>query len=281
MDLDGIDPELFFVTEVLKLSSLHYGYWDEPPAMPGGLCSLQDIDAAQRRFTSQLLQTLPAGVRRALDVGCGIGDNARAMAACGLSVTAISPDRNHERYFTGPGGKNVVFYQSTFEAFALDEVFDLVLMSESQNYFDAEIGLRQTRRYLRPGGYLLVAGMFRRQSAPTLGVRHHKAEYWDAVARHGFALVSERDITSHMLPTMQVVHTVLTRHLEPALDLMHRYLCVSMPVKLALMRFLFQRQIKELLNTKAYYDARTNPEVFVRDLQYVIALFQDERRASR
>jgi SAM-dependent methyltransferase len=274
MDLDGVNPELFFVTEVLGLRSLHYGYWDEPPATLDGSLSLSGISAAQLRFTQQVLRTIPADVRRVLDVGCGIGDIARAMAERGLSVTALSPDKNHQKYFEGDVSDNVAFCASTFEAFDVDDVFDLILMSESQNYFDADIGLRQSRRYLRPGGYILIAGMFRRQRTPALGVLHSKSEYWDAAARHGFSLLNERDITTNVLPTMQFVNMVRARHLEPAFALAHRYLRASMPVKLRLMKLLFRRQINELRDMKAYYEARTDPEVFARDLQYVIALFQ-------
>lgn len=38
-----------------------------------------------------LLRHLPSGARRALDVGCGTGRFARALAACGLEVDAVDP----------------------------------------------------------------------------------------------------------------------------------------------------------------------------------------------
>src|SRR2546426_10234704 len=91
MKIDGVNVELFFVSEVLKLPSLHYGYWDEPPGVPGTVLGLSGIRRAQERYTLNLLHALPPQVKRVLDVGCGIGDNARAMLASGLQVTALSP----------------------------------------------------------------------------------------------------------------------------------------------------------------------------------------------
>ncbi|MDQ3415481.1 MAG: methyltransferase domain-containing protein, partial [Verrucomicrobiota bacterium] len=157
----GVNLELFFVTEVLQLNSLHYGYWAEPSTAAQHILDLRDIQQAQEQYTRELLQVIPADVQSVLDVGCGIGDNARAMLSRGLKVTALSPDENHKRYFEDIRTQNLTFHSSRFEDFETDEIFDLVLMSESQNYFDAEIGLKQARRYLRAGGYLLIAGMFR------------------------------------------------------------------------------------------------------------------------
>lgn len=85
------------------------------------------------------------------------------MLGRGLQVTALSPDKSHRRYFDDLPAQNLSFYGSKFEDLNIDQVFDLVLMSESQNYFAADIGLKQARRYLRPGGYLLIAGLFRKQ----------------------------------------------------------------------------------------------------------------------
>src|SRR5438445_4338312 len=98
MKVDGVNIELFFVSDVLKLKSLHYGYWDEPLAVPGAVLGLSDISRAQERYTLNLLQAIPSQVKSVLDVGCGLGDNARAMLGRGLQVTALSPDKNHRRY---------------------------------------------------------------------------------------------------------------------------------------------------------------------------------------
>ena len=46
---------------------------------------------AQQRYTQKLVEMLPADVTRAVDVGCEMGDVARAMAGRGKTVVALSP----------------------------------------------------------------------------------------------------------------------------------------------------------------------------------------------
>ena len=104
--------ELLFVTEVLKLSSLHYGYWEEGQA--SGEIDLDEVRRAQSLFTDKLLSFIPEHVNTVLDVGAGVDDNARALAAVGYRVTAISPDRNQVRYFDETRDPSVAFHCSKF-----------------------------------------------------------------------------------------------------------------------------------------------------------------------
>ena len=278
MNTDGVNLELFFVTEVLQLKSLHYGYWAEPSAAGRDILDLSDIKQAQESYTRELLQTIPAEVQSVLDVGCGIGDNARALLSRGLKVTALSPDENHKRYFEDIREPNLSFLSGRFEDFQTDEIFDLVLMSESQNYFDAEIGLQQARRYLRAGGYLLIAGMFRKDCSTDFNaIPNGKRDYLDKAAKNGFATLETRDITRHVLPTIQIVNRTRLLHLEPSLDLAQRYLRASMPLKLKLLKLLFRKQIKELAELASYYAKRTNPALFAAQVEYLIVLLQAQR----
>ena len=136
--------ELYFVTEVLHLRSLHYGYWDGGRARTG--VDLEEMAEAQARFTERLVDFVPPDVKTVLDVGAGIGDNAHALARLGHRVKAISPDGNHQSYFDEIGDPNVSFERSTFEAFESEDRFDLVLFSESHRYFDRRFGLERARQ---------------------------------------------------------------------------------------------------------------------------------------
>ena len=65
---------------------LHYGFWpDDLEVKPG------HIKQAQENHAQLILQTIPAGVKTILDVGCGAGALAQRLLDTGYDVEAVSP----------------------------------------------------------------------------------------------------------------------------------------------------------------------------------------------
>ncbi len=268
---DGINLELLVATDVLKLNSLHYGYWDGEEGEEA--LTLANLRRAQTRYTERLIEHVPEGVHTILDVGCGIGDVARALTARCYIVTAISPDRKHARYFAGehPG---LCFHNVKFEDLDLEQTFDLVLMSESQNYFDPDIGFRQTRRYLRPQGYLLVCGMFKQADhAAFEQLRNSEAGYAAAAAAYGFQLLRSVDITEQVLPTVELMNSVYHDHVLPALNVLNLYLEGSSRLKRYLLQLYFRRELRRLEAIRRYYLDYIDPVVFRQNLRYLTQLY--------
>lgn len=268
--------ELYFVTEVLHLRSLHYGYWDEPRTSDG--VDLDEMRAAQARFTERLLEAVPPDVKTVLDVGAGIGDNARAFARTGRRVQAISPDRNHARYFAELDDPSVRFERSTFEAFSTEERFDLVLFSESHNYFDRRLGLSKAHTLLRPGGHLLVSGMFRsedgrRPPADRLLADH---PYLRAAGESGFSIAMLSDITANVLPTIEMIDRAVTEILEPTLRFAEAYATARAPWKTRLFRLLLSREQDEIQRVLKKLRRKTDPARFQDRIRYATVLLRAE-----
>ncbi len=206
MAAGGTDFELLFCTDVLRLRSLHYGYSE------GARAVIRDLDGmrrAQARYTATLLDWLPADARRVLDVGCGMGDVARAIAATGRHVTAISPDREHGRHFARRTPR-VTFENVRFEDFRTRAKFDLILLCESNNYFDPAFALDRARALLRPGGALLISGMFKRRDLKGLNSDMcFEHEYVRAAGARGFSVARRRDITAEVSPTLVFARAML------------------------------------------------------------------------
>jgi SAM-dependent methyltransferase len=268
------DLQLWVATDLLRLRSLHYGYWGngEPIKL-----DFRIIRQAQARYTKLLVDTVPPGVRTILDVGCGVGCNARALTQKGYKVTSISPDGNHEKFFQD-APEPLRFFQSKYENFSSNERYDLVLMSESQNYFDADAGLAQTRRLLTPGGYLLICGMFRKKNTREFDqVRNVEAEYLRKAQRHGFELIERVDITPNVTPTLDIVRMAKEEYITPLVSAAGN----GKRWKFMIAGLLFRKELNQLRRIQRYYEEFSDSLFFSEHVSYLKLLFRCKEQGQR
>ena len=275
-EFDGFDLELFFCTEILQLNSLHYGYWEESekPAENGKKLTLECLRDGQQKYTDILIEAIPKNVKSILDVGCGIGDVSRALSKLEYDVTAISPDSNHAKYFENHLSE-LTFLQTKFEDLNIDSKFDLILMSESQNYFPTEIGFRRCTTLLLPKGYLLVSGMFRKDSdSEFTEVPNTIENYAKAAEKHGLLLIENVDITPNILPTIDFIYGSMERYVEPSVKMLNQFISSIAPVKSWFIKVFFRKQMQKILQLYNYYRKRTDPLFFEKNIVYARLLFQ-------
>ena len=275
-EFDGLDLELFFCTEILKLTSLHYGYWEEREKLKeeGTKLTLDCLRNAQQKYTDILIEAIPKNVKSILDVGCGIGDVSRVLSKLEYDVTAISPDSNHAKYFEDYLSK-LTFLQTKFEDLNIDNRFDLILMSESQNYFPTEIGFRQCATLLLPKGYLLVSGMFKKNSRSEFTeITNTIEDYAKTAEKHGLLLIENVDITQNILPTIDFVYESMERYVDPSVTMLNQFISSIAPVKSWFIKVFFRKQINKTLQIYSYYRRRTDPLFFEKNIVYARLLFQ-------
>ena len=266
-DAGHVDLELYFFTEVLKLKSLHYGYWIENQER-----TLANLATAQANYTRTLIEMIPEGVQKILDVGCGAGDNSRSMAAAGYVVTAISPDAEHGKFVQDTPG--VDFVRTKIESFETDKKFDLILMSECQNYFDRDLALAKCVEVLEPGGHLLISGMFRRSNTEDFDDTYVGSEYIVAAENVGMELLEQVDITDETVPTLEMARNAYQDHLLPAAELVSHYVNNTARWKMMLVRAFFGNQLRRLSGIGEFIERRVDTERFVKFVSYQRLLFQ-------
>jgi len=157
---------------------------------------------------------IPGG--RALDLGCGGGHVSYRLARAGMAVTAydLTPAMLAavERTATAQGLDGITTQQGTAEHMPFaDASFDLVASRFSAHHWrDAEAGLREARRVLRPGGVAVFADSVSPGRAaldtflqavellrdPSHARDYTAAEWAGMLTRTGFALTA---VTPHRL----------------------------------------------------------------------------------
>lgn len=148
-------------SEVEKFAHLAEDWWDEN----GALCTLHDINPLRLSFIENIA---PLSDKRVLDVGCGGGVLAEAMARRGADVTgldvesaAIAAAKLHatqERIVINYCCQPI----EVFDAEAFDIITCMEMLEHVQN---PQLVIDNCARLLKPGGYLFLSTINRTLSA--------------------------------------------------------------------------------------------------------------------
>jgi cyclopropane fatty-acyl-phospholipid synthase-like methyltransferase len=248
---------------------LHYGYW-----RPNEEINLDNLKKAQERYVEYLLKFIPEQVKTILDVGCGVGDIATALAKKGYQVIGITPDKYQYRILTGINNENVSFKLTKFENFWTIKKFDCILMSESANYFDMDIGLKKSKDLLEENGYLLVANIFRKARCKEFDGAHIESEWSKFAQKIGFKIIQREDITENILPTLAFGEKIYREYLTPIEEIIDGYFKQSSPIRVKIIELLFAKDIRRLFSVREYLFERLNSKLFYEKARYIIYLLQ-------
>lgn len=135
-----------------------------------------------------ILDAVPGGCQRALDVGCGELHRIVAhVSAIDLHQPSICLARQHD------AGADIDYLVDDFLTYPFEPAsFDLIASVAALHHMDARGALGRMRNLLRPGGRLVIVGLARsrypadlpRDAAATVGSLLHKATkgYWEISA---------------------------------------------------------------------------------------------------
>ncbi len=262
-----------YYTGLTGTSYLHYGYWSPLPASVDDL-TLPRMRVAQEAYATKLLDLIPVGVSSILDVGCGIGGNAKTMCARGFNVEGLAPDPLQQQKFIKYTAGKVPFHLSRFEDYQTDRTYDLVLFSESSQYISVDDLATGTLRLLKSGGYLLIADMMRSDDNYHEGIFsncHLKSELEAGLVKAGFKRIQIEDISAEIAPTIDLCIEAFRTYGLSTIEYISALVEIAVPPIHSLGRSLFKKwlakPIAEGLAARTVYD---------RHLCYEIQLWQLE-----
>jgi SAM-dependent methyltransferase len=261
--------ELIFCLKILKLNSLHYGSW-----RPDDEINIENLKKAQTRYTDNLLKFIPRGVKDVLDVGCGVGDNAKALAKKGYRVIGVTPDKYQYNLLKSIVDDNIAFELTKFENYKASRKFDCILMSESSHYFDMDIGFKKSKDLLTEKGYLLVANIFRKTPSKAFSETHIEPQWVECTGKYGFKVIKREDITQHVLPTLVFGEKMYNEYLAPIGEIIDIYFKKSSPTRAKIIEFLFAKDVRRLFSLNNYLYEHLNSGIFEKSARYLIYLLQ-------
>ena len=234
---------LILGTRLLKTRDLHYGLWSD-----GLEVRVSNLPEAQRRYSEHMIAHIPGGTRTILDVGCGTGGLAEQLIGRGFQVTCISPSPELTRMARERLGPDVPIHETTFEAFATDLRFDVVMFSESFQYIPLRESLPRAVGLVQPGGHVLVSDFFRTDAPGESALRggHDLRKFYEALAEQPLDILSDEDITEQTAPNLDLVDAVITDYARPLYDACGYYLRHNRPWLYKLGRWLLRRRLERI-----------------------------------
>jgi SAM-dependent methyltransferase len=264
------DAQLTLYAQILPGDFLHYGYFDDPTVRPETL-SLSDIQHAQLRYAELILEQIVDKHSPVLDVGCGMGGLLGLLQAQGFSATALTPDQSQIRYIQRQYPA-IPLIEGKFEGLTsatYKQYFGTVITAESVQYLNVTQAFLTMEQILRPGGRWILSDYFR--MGPAFEKSGHDWNRFTQKLQEGrWHIVLQRDITSHVLPTLMYLHMWSNRVAIPfctfLLDRFNR--------KRPALYYLLQDALQEYVSVISDRLQAINPEVFSRDKKYMFLVIE-------
>lgn len=264
------DAQLKLYGQVLPGGFLNYGYTTEAHRAPDRMC-IADIERAQLRYGERLADLVRDPASPILDSGCGMGGLIGLLLQRGWQPTALTPNRTQIQRIRSVY-PHVPVIEGKLEQIPLPQyhhAFGTVITSESFQYVKLEPGLAVIEQILRPGGRWILCDYFRTETT-TRKSGHLWSEYEAAVKARGWKIVSQEDITPHVLPTIAFVHMLATRFGLPVAQFATDRLERKRPT----LHYLLAEVITQAREQINGHLAVVDPVVFAREKKYMTLVLE-------
>lgn len=254
-----------------RAEDLHFGYWpdDLEPAV-------DNLRAAQEAYSRHLIEQIPEGVQKVLDVGSGGGKLAAALVDQGYSVDCVSPSEYLSGRIEERLGDRVGLYRCKFEKLETGQRYDLILFSESFQYVKIKAALQKSMELLNDEGFILVCDFFRLESGKESiqAGGHDWAIFQARIKDIPVTNKLDIDITGRTAPTIQIWDAFLDEVGLPVRNLMVKYFQTQFPWITRLLGRVFRKRFARI--DRDYFSGVSLHQDFLTHKSYRLLLYQKQ-----
>ena len=265
----GLDIGLAIGRFFLNTEDLHFGYWPKGKTAPG-----QNFAEAQEAHSNLILNQIPEGTQRILDVGSGSGNLALKLINKDFQVDCVIPSEFLAEQVQAKLGVHSKIHICGFENVTADESYDFILFSESFQYVKLGESLQKIADMLSPNGHLLICDFFRRDvpGKSPMGGGHSWQGFQDTMSKHPLNLVTDVDITEETAPTIDLLAKFNTDVVTPIAEMSGEYLADHYPRLTKLLRWKFKKRLEKIHNI--YLSGAVNGGSFKKFKEYHLLVYE-------
>ena len=265
----GLDIGLTIGRFFLNTEDLHYGYWPK-----GKTATIQNFAEAQKAHSKLIIDHIPDGTQRILDVGSGSGNLALKLINKGFQVDCVIPSEFLAEQVQAKLGNQSTIHICGFEDVPESEKYDLILLSESFQYVKLGESMVKIMTMLNPGGHLLICDFFRRDvlGKSPMGGGHSWQGFQDIITKHPLKMVTDLDITKETAPTIDLLAKFNADVVTPISEMSGEYLIDHYPRITRLLQWKFKKRIEKI--SRIYLSGAVNGYSFKQFKKYHLLVYE-------
>ena len=265
----GLDAGLLIGKFFLNTEELHYGYWPDDKT-----ATAQNFAGAQARHSQLIIDHIPDGVKRILDVGSGSGSLAQKLINLGYKVDCVVPSEFLAKKIKDKLGKNSIIHVCKFEDLEESQSYDLILFSESFQYVLMEQSINKIVSMLPKNGHLLICDVFHKNVTGVSPMRggHRWDLFENQISKSSLKQITNLDITVETAPTYDFLNQLLKEVVIPISDISGNYLNSNYPKLSKILKWKYRKKLDKI--EKVWYSGELTGENFIKFKSYRLLIYK-------
>ena len=265
----GLDAGLLIGKFFMDTEELHYGYWPNDKT-----ATAQNFSEAQERHSQLIIDNIPKGVKKILDVGSGSGSLAKKIVALGYQVDCVIPSEFLADKVQQKLDGSSKIHITKFEDLDISSNYDLILFSESFQYVHLIKSIDKILSILDKNGYLLICDVFHKNVSGVSPMRggHRLDLFENEIEKTDLVKKADIDITLETAPTWDFLNQFLNEVAIPISDMSHSYMKYKYPKLIRFMKWKYRNRLEKI--RKVWLSNELTGENFAKFKSYRLFLFK-------